>query len=48
MGGGKISVLLFIFCVLTGRIDYMEVKQSFADLGMEINQEDAKKILQRC
>ncbi|KAG7280762.1 hypothetical protein CRUP_037692 [Coryphaenoides rupestris] len=30
-----------------GRIDYMEVKQSLADLGMEINQEDAKKILQR-
>ncbi|CAL8306250.1 unnamed protein product [Lota lota] len=29
-----------------GQIDYMEVKQSLADLGMDINQEEAKKILQ--
>ncbi|CAL8396358.1 unnamed protein product [Boreogadus saida] len=29
-----------------GRIDHMEVRQSLADLGMDINQEEAKKILQ--
>ncbi|KAJ3599414.1 hypothetical protein NHX12_033377 [Muraenolepis orangiensis] len=29
-----------------GRIDYLEVKQSLADLGMDINHEEAKKILQ--
>ncbi|KAM4628770.1 mitochondrial adenyl nucleotide antiporter SLC25A24 [Polymixia lowei] len=29
-----------------GRIDYMEVKQSLADLGMDISKEEAEKILQ--
>lgn len=29
-----------------GRIDYTEVKQSLADLGLDISQEEAKKILQ--
>ncbi|KAM4549469.1 mitochondrial adenyl nucleotide antiporter SLC25A24-like [Odontesthes bonariensis] len=28
-----------------GQIDFMEIKQSLADLGLEISQEDAKKIL---
>uniref|UniRef100_A0A4W6F4J4 Solute carrier family 25 member 24 n=1 Tax=Lates calcarifer TaxID=8187 RepID=A0A4W6F4J4_LATCA len=28
-----------------GRIDFMEIKQSLADLGMEITKEDAEKIL---
>ncbi|GLD49583.1 calcium-binding mitochondrial carrier protein SCaMC-1 isoform X1 [Lates japonicus] len=30
-----------------GRIDFMEIKQSLADLGMEITKEDAEKILKR-
>ncbi|MED6288388.1 hypothetical protein CHARACLAT_026037 [Characodon lateralis] len=30
-----------------GQIDYMEIKQSFADLGLDISKEDAEKILQR-
>ncbi|XP_017275856.1 calcium-binding mitochondrial carrier protein SCaMC-1 [Kryptolebias marmoratus] len=29
-----------------GCIDYMEIKQSFADLGLDISREDANKILQ--
>ncbi|XP_041696062.1 calcium-binding mitochondrial carrier protein SCaMC-1 [Coregonus clupeaformis] len=29
-----------------GRIDYMEIKQSLADLGMDISKEEAEKILQ--
>lgn len=29
-----------------GSIDYMEIKQSLADLGMDISKEDAEKILQ--
>ncbi|CAG5863331.1 unnamed protein product [Menidia menidia] len=29
-----------------GRIDFIEIKQSLADLGLEISKEDAKKILQ--
>uniref|UniRef100_A0A8C6PIE0 Solute carrier family 25 member 24 n=1 Tax=Nothobranchius furzeri TaxID=105023 RepID=A0A8C6PIE0_NOTFU len=29
-----------------GQIDYMEIKQSLADLGMNISEEDANKILQ--
>ncbi|XP_038151003.1 calcium-binding mitochondrial carrier protein SCaMC-1 isoform X1 [Cyprinodon tularosa] len=29
-----------------GKIDYMEIKQSLADLGMDISKEDAKKILE--
>jgi Ca2+-binding EF-hand superfamily protein len=39
--------LIILLCVLIGRIDHMEVRQSLADLGMDINQEEAKKILQR-
>lgn len=30
----------------TGRIDYMEIKQSLAELGMDISKEEAEKILQ--
>uniref|UniRef100_A0A665VBE5 Solute carrier family 25 member 24 n=1 Tax=Echeneis naucrates TaxID=173247 RepID=A0A665VBE5_ECHNA len=30
-----------------GRIDFMEIKQSLADLGVEVTKEDAKKILKR-
>uniref|UniRef100_A0A8C2ZRP6 EF-hand domain-containing protein n=1 Tax=Cyclopterus lumpus TaxID=8103 RepID=A0A8C2ZRP6_CYCLU len=29
-----------------GRVDFMEIKQSLADLGLDISQEEAKKILQ--
>lgn len=39
---------LKLFCLfLPGTIDYMEIKQSLADLGMDISVEDANKILQR-
>ena len=31
----------------SGRIDHMEIKQSLADLGLDITKEEAEKILQR-
>ena len=36
-----------MFSFLTGRIDFMEVKQSLADLGLDISKEEAEKILNR-
>lgn len=36
-----------VFSFLTGRIDFMEVKQSLADLGLDISKEEAEKILNR-
>lgn len=33
--------------VLTGRIDALEIQQSLAELGIDISQENALKILQR-
>ena len=32
---------------VTGKVDFMEIKQSLADLGLDISQEEAQKILQR-
>lgn len=37
------TVVLF----LTGRIDITEIKQSLAELGLDITKEDAEKILKR-
>lgn len=31
----------------TGRIDFLEIKQSLADLGIEITRDDAERILKR-
>lgn len=39
--------LLLCFYFSTGRIDFMEIRQSLADLGIEITKEDAEKILKR-
>lgn len=39
----RTAVLLFS----TGRVDFMEIKQSLADLGLQISKEEAEKILQR-
>lgn len=38
---------IFLFYVLSGRIDASEIQQSLAELGMDVNREDALKILQR-
>lgn len=36
-----------VFFFSTGRVDAMEIKQSLADLGLDISTEEAQKILQR-
>lgn len=36
-----------MFLFPTGRIDFTEIKQSLADIGLDISKEEAEKILQR-
>lgn len=40
-------ICLFISPPPSGRIDHMEIKQSLANLGLNITKEEAEKILQR-
>lgn len=41
------NVKISVFLCSTGRVEFMEIKQSLADLGLDISIEEAQKILQR-